>query len=51
MKEWATNSISVRRNTKNRLKDLGRKDDTYDDLIILLLDYWDKNHKKNKIER
>ena len=33
-------NIQVRRSTRNRLADLGRKDDTFDDVINMLLEFY-----------
>jgi hypothetical protein len=39
-------SIRVRRNTLNRLKALGAKDEAYDDIITWLLDHAPKKRKR-----
>ena len=35
-------SIEIRQSTKDRLKDLGKKEDTYDDIVQLLLQAYEK---------
>lgn len=45
MKEWSTNTVNIHKSTKNRLKELGKKDDTYNDIIRRLIDHWHKTHK------
>jgi len=42
-KEWATHSINIRKSTKKRLDNIGKKNDTYDRLITFLLDFYDEN--------
>jgi hypothetical protein len=36
-------SIELRQSTKDRLKDLGKKEDTYDDIVQRLLQAYEKN--------
>jgi hypothetical protein len=36
-------SIEIRQSTKDRLKDLGKKEDTYDDIVQRLLQAYEKN--------
>jgi hypothetical protein len=36
-------SIELRQSTKDRLKDLGKKEDTYDDIVQRLLLAYEKN--------
>jgi hypothetical protein len=36
-------SIEIRQSTKDRLKDLGKKEDTYDDIVQRLLQDYEKN--------
>jgi hypothetical protein len=36
-------SIEVRQSTKDRLKALGKKEDTYDDIVQRLLQAYEKN--------
>lgn len=36
-------NIQVSRSTRNRLAELGSKDDTYDDIIVRLLDYYSEH--------
>ena len=43
MKEWANQSINVRRSTKERLNKFGKM--TYDEIIVKLLNFWDDNHE------
>jgi hypothetical protein len=37
--------IQIQSDTRERLKDLGTKRETYDDLINRLLDFWEYNHE------
>jgi len=37
--------IQIQSDTRERLKDLGTKRETYDDLINRLLDFWEYNHQ------
>jgi len=48
MRNLTRHNVSVHKSTKNRLKDLGKKDETYNDIITRLLDHWDNTHKENK---
>jgi hypothetical protein len=36
-------SIEIRQSTKDRIKDLGKKEDTYDDIVQRLLQAYEKN--------
>jgi hypothetical protein len=36
-------NIQVSRSTRNRLADLGKKDDSYDDIIVRLLDAYSES--------
>jgi hypothetical protein len=36
-------SIELKQSTKDRLKDLGKKEDTYDDIVQRLLKAYEKN--------
>jgi hypothetical protein len=36
-------SIEIRQSTKDRLKGLGKKEDTYDDIVQRLLQAYEKN--------
>ena len=38
-------SIEIKQSTKDRLKDLGNKEDTYEDIVQRLLQAYDKNAK------
>jgi hypothetical protein len=38
----ARTSIEIRQSTKDRLKDLGKKEDTYDDIVQCLLQVYEK---------
>lgn len=49
--EVTRHNISVYKSTKYRLDAVGTKTDSYDDIIIRLLDHWDKTHKETKIKR
>ncbi len=44
-KEWAINSINIRKSTKERLNKIGKM--TYDEIIVKLLDFWDDNHEQD----
>jgi hypothetical protein len=46
--EVTRHSISVYKITKYRLDKVGNKNDSYDDIIIRLLDCWDKVHDKSE---
>ena len=37
-------NINVARSTRNKLADLGRKDDTFNDIILMLIEYYEQNH-------
>jgi hypothetical protein len=37
--------IQIQSDTRERLKDLGTKRETYDDLINRLLDFWEYHHE------
>ena len=37
-----TTTIRVKRNTKKRLEEIGKKNDSFDDIINKLLDNYDK---------
>jgi len=37
--------IQIQSDTRERLKDVGTKRETYDDLINRLLDFWEYNHQ------
>jgi len=45
-KEWATHSLNVRKSTKERLDKFGKM--TYDEIIVLLINFWDDQHAKDK---
>ena len=38
-------SVNLTGETKDRLASLGRKGDTYEDIIKKLIDYWCENHQ------
>jgi len=41
-------TIKIKRDTRNALAELGKKDDTFDDIIRELLDFYIKNKVKSK---
>jgi predicted CopG family antitoxin len=43
MKQMTT--VKVRRETKKMLADMGKKEDTYDDVIMRLIEFYNKNSK------
>ena len=36
--------INLKKTTRNRLKGIGRMDQSYDDVINVITDFWDANH-------
>ena len=38
-----TTTIRIKRNTKRRLEDMGKKNETFDDILNKLLDFYDSN--------
>lgn len=41
MRDDSKTNIQVSRTTRNRLVELGKKDDSYDDIIIRLLNFYE----------
>ena len=41
-------SLFIKRSTRERLKSIGRKGDTYDDVINVLIDYYVKSRKEEE---
>ena len=41
MRDDSKTNIQVSRTTRNRLAELGKKDDSYDDIIIRLLNFYE----------
>jgi len=38
-------TVKIRRETKKMLADLGKKEDTYDDVIVRLIEFYHENSK------
>ena len=45
-----TTTISLKKETVDKLKMLGRKGDTYDDIVNRLIDFYN-NHNANKTDK
>ena len=43
MRDDSKTNIQVGRSTRNRLAELGKKDDSYDDIIVRLLDAYSES--------
>ena len=43
MRDDSKTNIQVSRSTRNRLAELGKKDDSYDDIIVRLLDAYSES--------
>jgi hypothetical protein len=43
-------TIQLKRETRERLKDAGTKRETYDDVIVRLLDFWETNRGSTYFE-
>jgi hypothetical protein len=43
-------TIQLKRETRERLKDAGTKRETYDDIIVRLLDFWETNRGSTYFE-
>jgi hypothetical protein len=41
-------TVKVRRETKKMLADMGKKEDTYDDVIMRLIEFYNKNSKETE---
>jgi len=41
-------TIRIKKNNKKRMAEIGKKDNSYDDILDLLLEYYESNHKKKK---
>lgn len=41
-------TIRIKKINKKRMADIGKKDNSYDDILDLLLEYYESNHKKKK---
>ena len=37
--------ISIKRSTKEKLEKIGHMKDTYDDVLLRLIDFWNEHHK------
>jgi hypothetical protein len=47
-KEKDIATIQIKKKTRQRLGKLGSMNETYDDFINRLLDYWEKSHGKGE---
>jgi len=45
-KEWT--AVSVKKTTRDVLKEFGKKGDTYEDIVIKLVIFWNENHMRNE---
>ncbi|HLC77070.1 MAG TPA: BfmA/BtgA family mobilization protein [archaeon] len=41
-------TIRIKKTNKKRMAEIGRKDNSYDDILELLLEYYESNNKKKK---
>ena len=37
-------TIQLSRSTRDKLADLGRKGDSFEDILLKLIDYWNEGH-------
>jgi len=36
--------VYLKKDTKKRLDEIGHKGDSYESIVVKILDYWEKNH-------
>jgi len=43
-------TIRIKKTNKKRMAEIGRKDNSYDDILELLLEYYESNNKKKNAQ-